>query len=450
MSTRTLTLLLALFPLLIAGRGAARAQYPDNAGAFYPGMNPQGNFAGQVSGTTPVPGPGLPAIVNSMVMESQQALDNLRYEMAGTDVALQGEFRGIALLNACKFFQKNLQANDPRVQQLGFTTIDRAFTSFSQLMSPFGQEAPRTVNSLDRIQRLTFQARNLIGSYQPGGPGLPVNAPPAFNPRALADATARLQISIEQLSRTLARYYQPEYGAARNAVSQMEGLNRFLQGMLTSSVRNDEIWGATQQLRLASWDLFNFAAQFPLDQALRNQVVATKQLHDSVCSLVNSDPNGPIFEPGLPPGKGRIVKQAPPNPAFGPGQPVQSPIVRPSPPVPPQFYQPTPEFLALLNNTLNQSETVLKTVELHVNQLAYGYRLQSSVRMLRSDLLALNQRVRQQSPRVELNRFGAGLIERTNELSALVGQYAAGKSGPLIDQLRSLDQSVRQVVSLLR
>ena len=118
--------------------------------------------------------------------------------------------------------------------------------------------------------------------------------------------------------------------------------------------------------------------------------------------------------------------------------------------MPPQFYQPTPEFLGLLNNTLGQSETVLKTIELHVNQLAYGYRMQSSVRMLRSDLLMLNQRVRQSSSRVELQRLGAGLIEKTNELSALVNQYAGGRSGPLIDQLRGLDQSVRQTVSLLR
>ena len=442
MRTRLLTLFLAGF-LLTAGR-TGLAQYSDDAGNFYPGH--------VVVNAPPVAtaAPGLPALVNALVMESQQALDNLRYELAGTTVGQQGEFRAIALLNACKQFQANLQASDSRLLQLGFTNIDRSFTALSQVLSPYGQDAPRTSNSLDRIQRLTFQARNRIGSYQPGGPGLPVNAPPAFNPRALADATARLQISIDQLSRTLARYYQPENAPARNAASQMEGLNRFLQGLLTSSVRNDEIWQATQQLRLASWDMFAFAAQTPLDQALRSQIVATKQLHDTVCTLAGSDPNGPIFEPGLPPGKGRIVKQAPPNPAIGPGQSVSQPIFRPGPPVPPQFYQPTPEFLGLLNNTLGQSETVLKTIELHVNQLAYGYRMQSSVRMLRSDLLMLNQRVRQSSSRVELQRLGAGLIEKTNELSALVNQYAGGRSGPLIDQLRGLDQSVRQTVSLLR
>jgi hypothetical protein len=152
----------------------------------------------------------------------------------------------------------------------------------------------------------------------------------------------------------------------------------------------------------------------------------------------------------MPPGKGRIVKQAPPNPAIGPGQPGIPPMVRPTPPSPPQFFQPTPEFLALLNNTLNQSDTLLKTIELHVNQLSYGYRLQASLRMLRSDLLALNQQVRQSSNRRELQRFSSGLIEKTNELAGIVQQYAGGKSGPLIDQLRSLDQSIRQVVQLLR
>jgi hypothetical protein len=446
MRNHILNLSLGLLVLLIAERQAP-AQYNDNAGAFYPG---QVIINSQPANMAPGGGPSLSSLANSLVMESQQALDNLRYEMAGTDVCLQGEFRGIALLNACKFFQNNLQTTDARVLQLGFTNIDRAFTAFSQLMSPYGQDASRTVNSLDRIQRLTFQARNRIGSYQPGSPGLPVNAPPAFNPRAMADATARLQIAIDQLSRTLARYYQEEYGPARNSASQMEGLNRFLQGLLTSSVRNDEIWQATQQLRLTSWDLFAFAAQYPIDQALRNQIVSTKQLHDVVCNLAGSDPNGPIFEPGMPPGKGRIVKQAPPNPAIGPGQPGIPPMVRPTPPSPPQFFQPTPEFLALLNNTLNQSDTLLKTIELHVNQLSYGYRLQASLRMLRSDLLALNQQVRQSSNRRELQRFSSGLIEKTNELAGIVQQYSGGKSGPLIDQLRTLDQSIRQVVQLLR
>jgi hypothetical protein len=428
------------------GGRATFAQYQDNAGAFFPGQVVVNAPPAVVQGG----GPSLPSLANSLVMESQQAIDNLRYELAGTDVCLQGEFRGIALLNACKLFQNSLQSNNPGLLQLGFTSIDRAFTAFSKLMSPYGQDAPRTVNSLDRIQRLTFQVRNRIGSYQPGSPALPVNPPPAFDPRAMADATARLQISIDQLSRMLSRYYQPEYRTASGAVSQMEGLNRFLQGLLTSTVRSDEIWQATQQLRLNSWDLFVFAAQNPIDQPLRNQIVATKQLHDTVCNLAGSDPNGPIYEPGMPPGKGRVVKPAPPNPAFGPSQPVQIPVNRPSPPVPPQFYQPSAEFLALLNNTLNQSETTLRTIELHVNQLSYGYRLQSSVRMLRSDLLVLNQRVRQSSPRFELQRFGAGLLEKTNELSALIEQYAGGKSGPLIDQLRLLDRSTRQIIGLLQ
>jgi hypothetical protein len=106
--------------------------------------------------------------------------------------------------------------------------------------------------------------------------------------------------------------------------------------------------------------------------------------------------------------------------------------------------------LALLNSTLNQSDTLLKTVELHVNQLNYGYRIQASLRMLRSDLLVLNQLVRQSSSRNEIQRLGAGLTEKTNELAGIVQQYSGGKSGPLIDQLRTLDQSVRQVVQLLR
>ena len=104
----------------------------------------------------------------------------------------------------------------------------------------------------------------------------------------------------------------------------------------------------------------------------------------------------------------------------------------------------------MLNTTLNQSDTLLKTVELHVNQLNYGHRIQASLRMLRSDLLVLNQIVRQSSSRNEIQRLGSGLLEKTNDLAGIVQQYAGGKSGPLIDQLRTLDQSVRQVVQLLR
>lgn len=437
-------LLAAGFALLC--RPVARAQYVEDASRFFPGqvvVNAPGG---------PPPGgvQGLPAIANALVLESQQAVDNLRYELAGTDVAFQGEIRAAALINACRQFQNSLRTNDLVLLQREFTNVDRAFSAFSQILSPYGQDAPRTATSLDRIQRLAFQVRNMIGSYQPGGPGLPVNAPPAFNSRAMADATARLQISIDQLSRTLGRYYQQEYGVARSATSQMEGLNRFLQGLLTSSVRNEEIWQATQQLRLASWDLFNFAAQYPIDQGLRNEIVSTKQLHDIVCNLAGSDPNGPIYEPGLPPGRGRVVKPAPPNPAIGPGKVPVPPIVRPIPSPPPQFFQPSPEFLALINNSLNQSEVTLKTIELHVNQLAYGYRLQSSVRMIRSELLMLNQLVRQSTKRIELQRVGASLLEKSDQLSALVEQFAGGKSGPLIDQLRSLSQASRQIVGLIR
>lgn len=250
--------------LLAAGiavlyRPGVQAQYAEDASRYFPGqvgINAPG-------GSPPVGSQGLPAIANALLMESQQAVDNLRYELAGTDVAIQGEIRAAALINACRQFQNNLRTDDARVLQRSFIAIDRAFTAFSQMLSPYGQDAPRTATSLDRIQRLCFHARSMIGSYQPGSPGLPVNTPPAFNSRAMADATARLQISIDQLSSSLGRYYQQEYGAARDAANQMEGLNRFLQGMLTSSVRNDEIWQATQQLRLASWELFAFAAQYP-------------------------------------------------------------------------------------------------------------------------------------------------------------------------------------------
>ncbi|MFM7316612.1 MAG: hypothetical protein ACKO5E_06660, partial [bacterium] len=377
----------------------ALAQESDPAARFYPGGFPSGGF--NQPAINPISGQNqsLPGLVNSLVLEAQQAQDNLQYELAGTDIGRQAEFRAVALATAARQFQQIMQNNNMPAMQSGFTNIDRAYASFSQLLAPYGNDAPRTANSLDRIQRLTFQIRNRIGSYQPGSPALPVNVPAGFDPRALADATAKLQIAITQLQRSLAGYYQPNYNQARSAVNDMEGYNRFFQGLLTSSVRNDEIWQACQQLRLTSWDLFAFAASNVIDQPLRNQIVATKLLHDIVCRLAGTDPNGPIFEPGRPQGQGRIVKQAPPDPARGPVPNVpRPPIFAPQPPPPPQYFQPSQEFLAYLNNSLNQSESLLRTVELHVNQITQGHQFQSTLRMLRSDLLILNHKVRQTAP----------------------------------------------------
>lgn len=440
----------ALFMGLIAlvPDGFGQVGYLDPAGTFYP----QGPGLGQDTAGFPPndarrpPGMGMTDLANALVLESQQIQDNIQYELAGSDIGRQAAYRAMALNDASRTMLANLPSGDARVISATFRDVDRAFTALSQILADYGRDAPRSVNSLDRVQRLTFQIRNRLGFYQPGGPGRPVDQPPAFDSRSLADATARLQTDIDRASRMTNRSFGQEFATAKNALSNMEGLNRFLQGLLTTSVRNEELWQACQQLRLASWDLFDFASRNQIDPQLRQQIVTLKGSHDIVCRLIGSDPNGPVYEPGKPPGQGRVVKPPPPDPAI----PALRPVLRPNLPLRPASNPISPDFLALLNDTTNQSDAFLNTIETHVNQINFGHQFQAAARLVRSDLLLLNQQVRQAADRAELARAAQGLQQKTDQLAAMVQRVTNNRPGPIVNQFRSLQLSIGQIVQSLR
>ena len=176
-------------------------------------------------------------------------------------------------------------------------------------------------------------------------------------------------------------------------------------------------------------------SRFPVDPATRGAIVLAKQQLDQVCRFLGIDPNSPISDPGSPPNLGKIVRAAPPDPSLSPqpGFPVQLP----QPPIgafPPTGYRPSAEFLALLNTALNQSDVFLRTIESHVNQMVQGYQFQAEARQFRSNLLVLNQRVREGAPRREIEAALNGALRSSRVISTRIGALVGGRGGPVINQ----------------
>ena len=395
---------------------------------------------------------GLPQLARSFAAEAQQTADNVRYELSGTYLGRQAEMRANALAQAASAFQQEAASfgRGPELLQT-FTSVDRAYASLAEVLGNSAGMAPRTSNSMERIQRLSFQIRNVIGSYSPGAPGLPPNSGPGYNARGLADATSNLQIAAEQAYRALAPDPAPAFREAQVSAQNLADQNRFFQGMQSSTVRQEELWQMCQQLRLVAWDMCALPSRFPVDPATRGAIVLAKQQLDQVCRFLGIDPNSPISDPGSPPNSGKIVRAAPPDPSLSPqpGFPVQLP----QPPIgafPPTGYRPSAEFLAILNTALNQSDVFLRTIESHVNQMVQGYQFQAEARQFRSNLLVLNQRVREGAPRREIEAALDGALRSSRVISTRIGALVGGRGGPVINQFRAAEQMVGQLSQVLR
>jgi hypothetical protein len=422
--------------VVLASRGAS-GQYNPGVPRFYPPRPPTQQ--------------GLPQLARSLAAEAQQAADNLRYELSGTYLGRQSEMRANALAQAASSFQQQVDlGGGPRLLQT-FTSVDRAYAALAEVLRNSGGMAPRTSNSMERIQRLSFQVRNVIGSYDSGAPGLPPNSGPGYDARGLADATSNLQIAAEQAYRALASDPAPAFLEAQLSAQNLADQNRFFQGMQSSTVRQEELWQMCQQLRLVAWDMCALPSRFPVDPATRGAIVLAKQQLDQVCRFLGIDPNSPISDPGSPPNLGKIVRAAPPDPSLSPqpGFPVQLP----QPPIgafPPTGYRPSAEFLALLNTALNQSDVFLRTIESHVNQMVQGYQFQAEARQFRSNLLVLNQRVREGAPRREIEAALNGALRSSRVISTRIGALVGGRGGPVINQFRAAEQMVGQLSQVLR
>jgi hypothetical protein len=427
--------LVGLFVLLSIERSLGQ-QYPA-APQFFPPQTPTAQ--------------GLPQLARSLATEAQQTADNVRYELSGTYTGGQAEMRANALAQATAAFQQ--AANFGRGPELlqSFTAVDRAYASLADVLGNSAGMAPRTTNVMERVQRLSFQIRNVIGSYIPGAPGLPPNCGPNFNARGLADATSNLQIAAERASQVLASNPATVLREAQVSAQNLADQNRFFQGMQSSTVRQEELWQMCQQLRLVSWDMCALPSRVPVDPAMRGAIVMAKQQLDQICRFLAIDPNSPISDPGSPPNSGKIVRAAPPDPSLTPqpGFPVQLP----QPPIgafPPTGYRPSAEFLALLNTALNQSDVFLRTIESHVNQMVQGYQFQAEARQFRSNLLVLNQRVREGAPRREIEAALNGALRSSRVISTRIGALVGGRGGPVINQFRAAEQMVGQLSQVLR
>jgi len=428
----------SLFSLLIVS--PAPAQFPQGPPTFSPPVGSGFAAPGLVSQAQ------LELLARSLANEVQQTADNAQYELSGTSISGQVELRLNALAQAVNAFGDQVRRNSPEMRR-AFADFDRAYAELAGLVGSTGGQAPRTSNSLDRLQRLSFQARTAIGSYNPGAPGLPPDAAPGFDGRRLAVTTSNLQISVDRARSLLPRTTNPAYQAASESARNLGDQNRFFQGMQSSAVRQAELWQMAQQLRLACWDLFQLPRVAPVSPQLQDAIIGVKQQLDQVCRLLGIDPNSPIPEPGAAPGTGRIVKPAPPDPAVG--GPVQA--FQPPPPVQgPGGFGPSGEFLAVLNTALNQSDTYLQTVESRVNSMVQGYQFQAEARKLRSDLLVLNQMVREGRPPRELRATLDQVILDSQALSNRIRSLAGDRGGPVIDLFRATEQSVQRLDQMLR
>ncbi len=111
----------------------------------------------------------LPGLANALATEAQQLLDNLRFELYGTLEGGSSEMRAGAVLNAA-----NQVARTPRGVPRGEGAVagampqfDAAFTELNRVIHRSGGNSPRSSASVDRLQKVAFQIRNLIGAYGP-------------------------------------------------------------------------------------------------------------------------------------------------------------------------------------------------------------------------------------------------------------------------------------------
>ncbi len=410
----------------------APAQFSSGAPSF---SRPGGNDLGT-----------LQQLSRALTNEVQQAADNAQYELSGTNISGQVSLRLNALAQSVNAFGDQVRNNSPDMRR-AFTDFDRAYAELASLVGSFADYAPRTSNSMDRLQRLAFQTRQAIGSYNPGAPGLPQDAAPGFDARRLGVATSNLQIAVDRVRQVLPPPSNPAYEAASSSARNLGDQNRFFQGMQSTTVRQAELWQMAQQLRLACWDLFQLPRVAPVSPVLRDSIISVKQQLDQVCRLVGIDPNSPIPDPGAAPGTGRIVKPAPPDPAQG--GPIQA--FQPAAPVQgPGGFGQASNFLGVLNTALNQSDAYLQAVESRVNSMVQGYQFQAEARKLRSNLLALNQQVREGRSPQELRAVLDQVIQASQALSNRIRALAGDRGGPVIDLFRATEQSVYQLDQMLR
>ena len=82
--------------------------------------------------------------------------------------------------------------------------------------------------------------------------------------------------------------------------------------------------------------------------------------------------------------------------------------------------------------------------------MVQGYQFQAEARKLRSNLLALNQQVREGRSPQELRAVLDQVIQASQALSNRIRALAGDRGGPVIDLFRATEQSVYQLDQMLR
>ncbi|MDG3004627.1 hypothetical protein [Paludisphaera mucosa] len=438
--------ILALAALLAAlADPAARGQSYPGAPQFFPPGRPD-------SGS-------LPRLADSLADEARQAADDVRYELAGSYLANQAGMRAEALARSAASFRDQARRGAPNLQG-AFLDVDRAYTALAGVLGGGRVSAPRASNALDRIQRLSYQIRSVIGSYDAGSPGLPPNRDPRWDARGVGAATSNLQIAADRASQMLAGRRDPAGVRASASAASLLEQNRYFQGMQTSTARAEDLWQMVQQIRLVAWDLFLYPTIAAVDPPTRDAIVGVRQQLDRLCGFFAIDPRGPIEDPAYPPGSNRIVRPPPPDPAYGGPPPIQPPIQPPilpppgiRPPRPPvgpgHGFRPGPEFVSLLNEAIGQLDGYLQTLGAHVNQVKQGRQFQSEAQQLRGALEGLYQRVRDGAPRRELRGALELALRHSDTITAHMNAIVGAAGGPMVAQFRAADQSLRRMNQML-
>ncbi|AGA27682.1 hypothetical protein [Singulisphaera acidiphila] len=398
----------------------ANAPYNPNYNQFYP---PTGAVTPQQ----------LPGLANALATEAQQLLDNLRYELYGTFAGRQLEMRAGAVLNAANQVAQNAQLGIAGQAQIAgaMNQFDVAFTELNSVLRSVGGNSPRSSASVDRLQKVAFQIRNMIGAYGPlpGGPPpltgvLPIQIPGLpCSIRSLTDATANLRIATNNY----ASFVQNAFRTLADSAQSLNEQVRYFQGLQSAPVQFVELQQSFQQLRLVASDVNTLLGQInPPPQVIQTWAPVLDSLN-RVAALLNIPGQLVLPRPGI--GGGVIVNPGFPLPGGDPG--------------------PGPAFLGMLNQALAESDGFLQGISANASAVPGGFQFVADARNLRGSLLNLNQQVRVGARRRDLIQTMAVAQNYANSINRRIAAVARGRIGPNIARFQDLANMLNQLQGML-
>jgi hypothetical protein len=342
-------------------------------------------------GNTPPPVAWLPYLTRQLASESRRLIDDVGYELSGTQYGPRVAARAQAVLSTANYLDQAASAG----QQPGSPTVASAMRGFDaslggmrQALSGAPGVAPQTSRTLGRIERIAQDVRLLTGSYDN-----PYNLNPPQNPPCdyarLRRATQDLATEIDQLiqyviTSGIDRY--PGYGQLRPELSNLRGKVDELRALIDRQADATRLRRAITQVT---------ANANPLDRALGAPGVppplvgrwtsVSRSVQRIQRIFEDNNDSGPIPPDRFPPGP------------FPPGH-------RP-PPLPP-IGNPA---LVTIDRFSNEIEAFLATLAPKINSVPEGLQFQADARNLHATLMRLRQQV--------ANGAGSGARSSLRELN---------------------------------